>query len=152
MVESRNEILILKSKAPIRSFCFCFCCVETQLGEFHYTAASFLLKQHCALRGRTGFITGVINCVFALLFQVAPYCATKWAIEGLTRSVAKELPPGVAIIALSPGVVNTDMLASCFGSSAALYQTPEAWYAYLICSNVYHFLFCGLVLTKIISG
>ncbi|OAY63789.1 NADPH-dependent pterin aldehyde reductase [Ananas comosus] len=59
--------------------------------------------------------------------EVAPYCATKWAIEGLTRSVAKELPPGVAIIALSPGVVNTDMLASCFGSSAALYQTPDAW-------------------------
>ncbi|ONK57736.1 uncharacterized protein A4U43_C09F3550 [Asparagus officinalis] len=59
--------------------------------------------------------------------QVAPYCASKWAIEGLTRSVAKELPPGLAIVALSPGVVNTDMLASCFGTSAALYQTPEAW-------------------------
>ncbi|XP_073003780.1 NADPH-dependent pterin aldehyde reductase isoform X1 [Typha latifolia] len=58
---------------------------------------------------------------------VAPYCASKWAIEGLTRSVAKELPSGLAIIALSPGVVNTDMLTSCFGSSAALYQTTEAW-------------------------
>ena len=61
--------------------------------------------------------------------QVAPYCASKWAIEGLTRSVAKELPEGMAVIALNPGVINTDMLASCFGSSAALYQTPEAWYA-----------------------
>lgn len=59
--------------------------------------------------------------------QVAPYCASKWAIEGLTRSVAKELPSGTAIVALSPGVVNTDLLASCFGASAALYQTPEAW-------------------------
>ncbi|XP_058097566.1 NADPH-dependent pterin aldehyde reductase [Magnolia sinica] len=59
--------------------------------------------------------------------EVAPYCASKWAIEGLTRSVAKELPLGVAIVALSPGVVNTEMLASCFGSSASLYQTPEAW-------------------------
>lgn len=59
--------------------------------------------------------------------QVAPYCASKWAIEGLTRSVAKELPIGVAIVALSPGVVNTDMLQSCFGTSASLYQTPEAW-------------------------
>nr|CAB3450054.1 unnamed protein product [Digitaria exilis] len=59
--------------------------------------------------------------------EVAPYCASKWAIEGLTRSLAKELPPGLAAIALSPGVVNTDMLTSCFGSSASLYQTTETW-------------------------
>ncbi|XP_057978143.1 NADPH-dependent pterin aldehyde reductase [Malania oleifera] len=59
--------------------------------------------------------------------QVAPYCASKWAVEGLTRSVAKELPSGLAIVALSPGVINTDMLASCFGNSASLYQTPESW-------------------------
>ncbi|CAN6475440.1 unnamed protein product [Victoria cruziana] len=59
--------------------------------------------------------------------QVAPYCASKWAIEGLSRSVAKEVPPGVAIVALSPGVVNTEMLHSCFGESAELYQTTETW-------------------------
>ncbi|XP_062178091.1 NADPH-dependent pterin aldehyde reductase [Alnus glutinosa] len=58
---------------------------------------------------------------------VAPYCASKWAVEGLTRSVAKELPDGMAIVALNPGVINTDMLASCFGSSATMYQAPEAW-------------------------
>ncbi|KAI4296150.1 hypothetical protein L6164_036132 [Bauhinia variegata] len=58
---------------------------------------------------------------------VAPYCASKWAIEGLSRSVAKELPEGMAVVALNPGVINTDLLASCFGTSAALYQTPEAW-------------------------
>ncbi|KAK7278967.1 hypothetical protein RJT34_24008 [Clitoria ternatea] len=58
---------------------------------------------------------------------VAPYCASKWAIEGLTRSVAKELPEGMAVVALNPGVINTDMLASCFASSASLYQTPQAW-------------------------
>lgn len=58
---------------------------------------------------------------------VAPYCASKWAVEGLTRSVAKELPDGMAIIALNPGVINTDMLASCFGNSASGYQAPEAW-------------------------
>ncbi|KAB1200027.1 3-oxoacyl-[acyl-carrier-protein] reductase FabG [Morella rubra] len=59
---------------------------------------------------------------------VAPYCASKWAVEGLTRSVAKELTDGMAIIALNPGVINTDMLVSCFGNSAALYQAPEAWW------------------------
>lgn len=68
--------------------------------------------------------------------QVAPYCASKWAIEGLTRSVAKELPSGVAIVALSPGVINTDMLVSCFGSSASLYQLPEAWYSSTILSSM----------------
>ncbi|KAK6139525.1 hypothetical protein DH2020_026725 [Rehmannia glutinosa] len=59
--------------------------------------------------------------------QVAPYCASKWAVEGLTRAVAKELPPGMAVVALNPGVINTEMLQSCFGSSAALYPTPESW-------------------------
>ncbi|KAH9301458.1 hypothetical protein KI387_013041, partial [Taxus chinensis] len=58
--------------------------------------------------------------------EVSPYCASKWAIEGLTKSVAKEIPQGMAIIALNPGVINTDLLASCFGASAALYQNPEA--------------------------
>ncbi|CAJ2649310.1 unnamed protein product [Trifolium pratense] len=58
---------------------------------------------------------------------VAPYCASKWAIEGLTKSVAKELPQGIAVVALNPGVINTDMLASCFGASASLYQSPESW-------------------------
>ncbi|KAI3408637.1 uncharacterized protein J3R85_020142 [Psidium guajava] len=56
-----------------------------------------------------------------------PYCASKWAVEGLTKSVAKELPDGMAVVALNPGVINTDMLASCFGNSASLYQAPDAW-------------------------
>ncbi|XP_047313917.1 NADPH-dependent pterin aldehyde reductase [Impatiens glandulifera] len=59
--------------------------------------------------------------------QVAPYCASKWAVEGLSRSVAKEVPTGVAIVALNPGVINTDMLASCFGTSASSYQGPDSW-------------------------
>ncbi|XP_030539363.1 NADPH-dependent pterin aldehyde reductase-like [Rhodamnia argentea] len=58
---------------------------------------------------------------------VAPYCASKWAVEGLTKSVAKELPQGMAVVALNPGVINTDMLASCFGDSSSLYQAPDAW-------------------------
>eukprot|EP00250_Pteridium_aquilinum_P007079 c16873_g1_i2 orf=173-889(+) len=59
--------------------------------------------------------------------DVAPYCASKWAIEGLTQAVAKEVPQGLTVVALNPGVVNTDMLVSCFGSQAALYQSPDAW-------------------------
>lgn len=36
----------------------------------------------------------------------------------------------MAIVALNPGVINTDMLTSCFGSSSSLYQTPESWYVF----------------------
>jgi len=49
-------------------------------------------------------------------------------VEGLSRSVAKELPEGMAIVALNPGVIHTDMLTSCFGTSASLYQDPDTWY------------------------
>jgi NAD(P)-dependent dehydrogenase (short-subunit alcohol dehydrogenase family) len=59
--------------------------------------------------------------------QVAPYCATKWAIEGLTRALADELPYGMAAIPLSPGAVHTDMLESCFGDSASSHPRPETW-------------------------
>ena len=59
--------------------------------------------------------------------EVAPYCATKWAIEGLTQALAQELPAGMAAVALNPGIINTEMLQSCFGDSAASYPTPEQW-------------------------
>ena len=58
---------------------------------------------------------------------VAPYCATKRAIEGLTQALAQELPSGMAAVPLNPGIINTDMLRSCFGGSAAGYPTPEEW-------------------------
>ncbi len=59
--------------------------------------------------------------------EVAPYCATKWAIEGLTQSLAQELPPGLAAIALNPGIINTEMLQSTFGGSASGYRSPAEW-------------------------
>ena len=59
--------------------------------------------------------------------EVAAYCATKWAIEGLSRGLADDLPSGMASIALNPGVIHTDMLDSCFGASAASYPEPSEW-------------------------
>jgi NAD(P)-dependent dehydrogenase (short-subunit alcohol dehydrogenase family) len=59
--------------------------------------------------------------------QVATYCATKWAIEGMTRALADELPTGLAAVPLNPGVIHTEMLESCFGRGAAAYPTPEHW-------------------------
>ncbi|MBC7817800.1 MAG: SDR family NAD(P)-dependent oxidoreductase [Planctomycetaceae bacterium] len=59
--------------------------------------------------------------------EVAPYCATKWAIEGLTQAMAQEIPDGMAAIPLNPGIINTDMLQSAFGSSAGRYPDPVRW-------------------------
>jgi NAD(P)-dependent dehydrogenase (short-subunit alcohol dehydrogenase family) len=62
--------------------------------------------------------------------EVAPYCATKWAIEGLTQALAQELPSGMAAIPLNPGVINTELLQVCFGSSAEHYPDPDDWARY----------------------
>jgi len=59
--------------------------------------------------------------------EVAPYCATKWAIEGLTQALAQELPRGMAAIPLNPGIIDTDMLRSCFGADAGHYPSAAEW-------------------------
>jgi len=59
--------------------------------------------------------------------EVAPYCATKWAIEGLTQALAQELPPGLAAVPLNPGIINTEMLQSCFAGGASSYPTAAEW-------------------------
>ena len=61
--------------------------------------------------------------------EVAPYCATKYAIEGLTLALSAELPPGMAAIPLNPGIINTEMLESAFGPAAAGYPSPDEWAA-----------------------
>lgn len=59
--------------------------------------------------------------------EVAPYCATKWGIEGLTRALAEELPRGLAAVAVNPGVIHTELLESYYGQSAKSYPGPEKW-------------------------
>jgi NAD(P)-dependent dehydrogenase (short-subunit alcohol dehydrogenase family) len=59
--------------------------------------------------------------------EVAPYCATKYAIEGLSQAAAQETEGKVAIIPLNPGIIDTRMLRSCFGEHAAHYPGPEDW-------------------------
>ena len=59
--------------------------------------------------------------------EVAPYCASKWAIEGLSKAMAQELPRGMACIPLNPGIINTNMLQSCFGAGARSYPNATQW-------------------------
>ncbi|BAQ63926.1 SDR family oxidoreductase [Geminocystis sp. NIES-3709] len=59
--------------------------------------------------------------------EVAPYCASKWAIEGLTKALAQELPSGMATVAVNPGIIHTDMLNICFGEEASFYTPINEW-------------------------
>lgn len=59
--------------------------------------------------------------------NVAPYCASKYAIEGLTKALAEELPEGLAAVPLNPGVINTDMLRRCWPEGAASHPSPAEW-------------------------
>lgn len=59
--------------------------------------------------------------------DVAPYCATKYAIEGLSMATAQDTGGKVAVIPMNPGIIDTDMLRSTFGSSAGDFPDAEAW-------------------------
>lgn len=59
---------------------------------------------------------------------MAPYCTSKWGVEGLTGALAQDLPPGLAAVSLSPGTVATEMLATAFGADLAQQSVdPDTW-------------------------
>lgn len=70
------------------------------------------------------FSSGWGRCVEA---NVAPYCASKYAIEGMTQALACELPAGMAAVPLNPGIINTDMLRKCWPEAAGNYPDAKAW-------------------------
>lgn len=60
--------------------------------------------------------------------ELAPYSASKFAIEGITKSMALELPNGMAVVALDPGgSISTPMLYSCAPQYVNGSPTPEMW-------------------------
>lgn len=59
--------------------------------------------------------------------EVGPYCASKWAVEGLTQSLSQELPHGMAAVAVNPGIIDTEMLRSCWGGETAAFPSPDEW-------------------------
>ncbi|MBI5693504.1 MAG: SDR family oxidoreductase [Verrucomicrobia bacterium] len=59
--------------------------------------------------------------------EVGPYCMSKWAIEGLTKALAAELPEGMAAVPLNPGVIDTEMLRSCWADGASSYPKADEW-------------------------
>lgn len=59
--------------------------------------------------------------------DVAPYCMSKWGIEGLTKALAEELPNGMAAVPLNPGIIDTEMLRTAWGDGAGAYPKAEVW-------------------------
>lgn len=59
--------------------------------------------------------------------EISGYCASKHAIEGLCKSLAQEVPNGMAVIPFQPGVIQTDMLKTHYGERAKDYPTPDEW-------------------------
>lgn len=55
----------------------------------------------------------------------SPYCASKFAIEGLTQSLSQELPQGLIAVTLAPGTSNTDMLYKAIPEKIGQYPTAE---------------------------
>lgn len=70
------------------------------------------------------FSSGWGRCTAA---DVAPYCATKYAIEGLSMATAQDTGGKVAVIPMNPGIIDTDMLRSTFGSGAAGFPDADDW-------------------------
>ncbi|MFO0822059.1 MAG: SDR family oxidoreductase [Gemmataceae bacterium] len=58
---------------------------------------------------------------------VAPYCATKYAMEGLTLALAQDLPKGMAAVPLNPGIIDTDMLRGAWGAGASSFPNADQW-------------------------
>lgn len=55
--------------------------------------------------------------------KLASYCASKWGLLGLTKALAEELrPKNIQVLALSPGSIDTEMLA---GSGFPARMTPS---------------------------
>ncbi|MEZ5385608.1 MAG: SDR family oxidoreductase [Prosthecobacter sp.] len=59
--------------------------------------------------------------------DVAPYCATKYAIEGLSMATAQDTGGKVAVIPMNPGIIDTDMLRSTFGGGAGGFPDADDW-------------------------
>lgn len=58
---------------------------------------------------------------------VSAYCASKYAVEGLTGALSQELPKGMAAVPVNPGIIATEMLREVWGEGANAYPDPESW-------------------------
>ena len=79
-------------------------------------------------RGQGAIVTiGSIAGLMVKPDRVA-YTSSKAAVIQMTRALALDLGPlGVRVNGVAPGVIDTDMLRSCFGGTASRYPAPAKW-------------------------
>ena len=89
--------------------------------------------------------------------QMAPYCAAKAGVIGLTRSLAREFAPAIRVNAIAPGPVNTAMVSLASMSAESIQKeldipqqrfaepTEIAATALFLASDLSRF-YCGQVL------
>lgn len=58
--------------------------------------------------------------------KVAPYCASKFAIEGMSMAMAQEVPKGMAVVSLNPGFIDTTMVQGVFGKASGA-ESVGSW-------------------------
>lgn len=59
---------------------------------------------------------------------LSAYCASKFAVEGLSKALAQEVPASVKVFPLDPGGgINTDMLKTCLPDEYEEYPTADQW-------------------------
>jgi len=78
---------------------------------------------------RKGVIVNISSGAGVIGFKtMSAYCASKFAVEGLSKSIARELPEGMSIIPLQPGVINTELLQFHYGAERAeQFDMPNVW-------------------------
>jgi len=99
--------------------------IDTNIKGIHYICQAFLPAM--ITRGSGVIVNLSSGWGRSTAPDVAPYCAGKWAVEGLTRALALDLPPGLAAVPLNPGIIDTNMLRRSFGDSAGGFPSPARW-------------------------
>lgn len=93
-------------------------CVEVNVG------GTFRVTRHAVSRLRasgTGCVVNISSTAGHLAYPMrSPYSASKWAVEGLTRTWAAELgPEGIRVNCVAPGTVAGDRMDGVIAAEAA---------------------------------
>ncbi|CAK9326843.1 unnamed protein product [Citrullus colocynthis] len=105
--------------------------LQAQLSKL-ISKSPFHLQTRCGVAHRNAKMWELNVEDFNILIDtnLAAYCASKWAIEGLSKCIAKGLPKEMTIVALDPGTIHTDMLILCLphlGTTPFHFQSPQKW-------------------------
>lgn len=91
-------------------------------GQFNVTRLALALLERSGNASILNMSSSAGRLGFA---QRSPYAASKWAVIGFTKSLAKELgPKGIRVNALLPGLVDGERIHKVFAEKAAALGIP----------------------------